>query len=52
MGYQPARTHFALGQVAEMAGRPSTAADHYRQALALEPGLPMAEAALRRLGGR
>jgi choline-sulfatase len=49
MGYQPSRTHFALGRVSEMQGRIAEAAAHYRQALALEPGLAMAEQRLRQL---
>jgi arylsulfatase A-like enzyme/Flp pilus assembly protein TadD len=52
MGYQPSRTHFALGRVAELRGSRDEAGDHYRQALALEPGLAMAEEGLRRLHGR
>lgn len=50
MGYQPARTHFALGRVAQMRGRVDEAARQYREALRLEPGLPLAEEGLRRLG--
>lgn len=50
MGYQPSRTHFALGRVSEMQGRLDDAAAHYRQALALEPGLAMAKQRLRQLG--
>ena len=52
MGYQPSRTHVALGSLAEMRRAPAEAAAHYREALRLEPGLPMALAALRRLGAR
>lgn len=49
MGYQPSRTQFALGQVAQMQGRTAEAAERYREALRLEPGLKMAEEALRAL---
>lgn len=49
MGYQPSRTHVALGQLAEMGGRLDEAVTHYREALRLEPGLVMAEQALRRI---
>ena len=49
MNYQPSRTHVALGQLAERRGAPAQAAQHYRDALRLEPGLPMAAEALRRL---
>jgi arylsulfatase A-like enzyme/Tfp pilus assembly protein PilF len=49
IGYQPARTHVALGQLAEMQGRVAEAERHYQAALALEPGLPMAHEALQRL---
>ena len=49
MGYQPARTHFALGQVAQAQGRTADAEAQYREALRLEPGLTMAQEALRSL---
>lgn len=49
IGYQPSRTHFALGQVAQMQGRTAEAAERYREALRLEPGLKMAQDALRSL---
>jgi arylsulfatase A-like enzyme/Flp pilus assembly protein TadD len=49
MGYQPSRTHFGLGRIAEMRGRKADAVRHYRTALDLEPGLPMALEALKRL---
>ena len=52
MGYQPARTHFALGQLAHMQGKAAEAAAAYREALRLEPGLPPAIEGLRRLGAR
>lgn len=51
-GYQPARTHYALGRVAQAQGRTADAATHYREALRLEPGLPMAIEGLRSLGVR
>jgi len=49
MGYQPSRSHFALGQIAQSRGQIDTAERHYREALRLEPGLAMAAEALRRL---
>jgi choline-sulfatase len=52
MGYQPARTYFGLGRVAQAQGRTADAAANYREALRLEPGLPMAQEALRSLGAR
>jgi arylsulfatase A-like enzyme len=52
MGYQPSRTHVVLGGLAEMRRAPGEAAAHYREALRLEPGLPMAIEALRRLGAQ
>ena len=51
-GYQPARTHFALGRVAQAQGRRADAETHYREALRLEPGLAMAVDGLRSLGVR
>lgn len=50
MDYQPSRTHFALGRLAEMRGETDVAERHYREALRREPGLAMAVEALRRLG--
>jgi len=50
--YQPARTHFALGKLAEARGDRAGAAMEYRRALALEPGLQPAKQALSALGGR
>lgn len=50
MQYQPSRTHVALGQIAQLSGNLDEAAGHYREALRLEPGLPMAAAALRAIG--
>jgi arylsulfatase A-like enzyme/Tfp pilus assembly protein PilF len=50
--YQPARTHFALGKLAEARGDRAAAAAEYRRALALEPGLLQAKQALSALGGR
>jgi choline-sulfatase len=52
IGYQPARTHYALGRVAQAQGRNADAATHYREALRLEPGLTMAVEGLRSLGVR
>lgn len=53
VGYQPSRMHLALGQLAAMQGRTADAERHYRDALRFEPGLQMAEDALRGLrGGR
>ena len=49
MGYEPARTHFGLGWVAQARGDRATAAREYRQALALDPGLTAARDALSRL---
>lgn len=50
--YQPARTHFALGKLAEARGDRAGAAAEYRRALALEPELTQAKQALSALGGR
>lgn len=50
--YQPARTHFALGKLAEARGDRTGAAAEYRRALALDPGLMQAKQALSALGGR
>jgi choline-sulfatase len=50
--YQPARTHFALGKLAEARGDRAGAATEYRRALALDPGLMQAKQALSALGGR
>lgn len=47
MGYQPSRTHFALGRLAQLRGRIDDAVQHYREALRLEPGLTMATEALK-----
>lgn len=44
--YQPSRTHFALGKLAEARGDKVTAAAEYRRALALEPGFAPAREAL------
>jgi Tfp pilus assembly protein PilF len=51
-GYQPARTHFGLGWVAEARGDRAAAAREYRRALALDPGLTGAQKALARLEGK
>lgn len=50
MGYQPSRAYVALGGIAQIQGRRDEAIAHYREALRLEPGLPIAVEALRRLG--
>lgn len=47
--YQPSRTHFALGKLAEARGDKATAATEYRRALAIEPGFTAAREALARL---
>ncbi len=52
VGYQPARTRYALGRVAQAQGRTADAAAHYREAFRLEPGLEMAPQALQSLGIR
>jgi tetratricopeptide (TPR) repeat protein len=52
MNYQPSRTHFALGRLAQMRGANAEAAQHYREALRIEPGLTMAQEGLRSLGER
>jgi arylsulfatase A-like enzyme/Tfp pilus assembly protein PilF len=49
MGYQPSRTNFALGQIAQMQGHTDAARRYYQEALRLEPGLTMAAEALKRL---
>ena len=49
MQYQPSRTHFALGQIAQMQGRRVEARSHYEAALRIEPGLSMAAQALAQL---
>ena len=52
IGYQPSRTYFGLGRVAQSQGRTAEAIANYREALRLEPGLRMAEEALRSLGAK
>ncbi|MGE5359551.1 MAG: sulfatase-like hydrolase/transferase [Bacteroidales bacterium] len=47
--YDPPRTHYALGIVAEGRGDKPTAAREYRRALALDPTLADARAALQRV---
>lgn len=47
--YRPSRMHLTLGGLAQLQGRTAEAAQHYREALRLEPGLAMAEQALRQL---
>jgi tetratricopeptide (TPR) repeat protein len=51
-GHQPARTHFALGAVAEARGDLAAAAAEYRRALALDPALKQAADALARVTKR
>lgn len=48
-GYRPSRMQFTLGGLAQMQGQLDRAAQHYREALRLEPGLTMAAEALRQL---
>lgn len=48
-GYRPSRMHVTLGGLAQMQGQRDRAAEHYREALRLEPGLTMAAEALRQL---
>ena len=50
MSYQPPRTWFALGRVAQAQGRTADAASHYQEALRLDPSLVMAQEGLRSLG--
>lgn len=52
MDYQPSRTRVALGGIAQIRGQRDQAIGHYREALRLEPGLPVAIEGLRRLGAR
>ena len=47
--YQPARTHYALGLIAEARGDRAAAAAEYRRAIALDPKLAAAQEALRRV---
>ena len=49
MKYRPAETHYGLGRVAQLRGDTRRAAAEYRQALALNPALTDAKAALARL---
>jgi arylsulfatase A-like enzyme/tetratricopeptide (TPR) repeat protein len=48
-GYEPARTHYGLGRVAESRGDAATAAKEYRLALRIDPTLREARDALARL---
>ena len=52
LDYQPSRTRFALGRLAEAKGDRVTAAAEYRRALALEPGFAPAREALAALTRR
>jgi tetratricopeptide (TPR) repeat protein len=47
--HQPARTHYALGAIAEARGDRAAAAAEYRRALALDPTLKQAREALERV---
>ena len=47
--YQPARTHYALGMIAESRGDKTTATEEYRRALAIDPKFTSAREALRRV---
>jgi len=49
VGFEPARTHYRLGLVAESRGDAATAAREYRRALAIDPTLADARGALARL---
>lgn len=49
LNYQPARTHHALGYVAEVRGDHAAAVSEYRRALALDPNLQPAREALARI---
>ena len=50
LGYEPARSHYGLGRVAEGNGDRATAAREYGLALQLDPKLQAAREALDRLG--
>lgn len=52
MGYQPARSHAALGRLAQMRGANAEAAQHYREALRFDPDLAIARQGLASLGVR
>ena len=47
--YQPSRTHYALGVIAESRGDKTAAATHYQRAIALDPKFTPAQDALRRV---
>ncbi|MBI1875050.1 MAG: tetratricopeptide repeat protein, partial [Acidobacteria bacterium] len=49
MSYQPARSHYGLGRVAEARGDRERAIAEYRRALALDPNLSVARKALEAL---
>ena len=49
MGYEPARTHFGLGWVAQAKGDRAAALRESRKAVALDPGLEAARQAIERL---
>jgi tetratricopeptide (TPR) repeat protein len=48
-GYRPSRMQLTLGGLAQMQGQRDRAAQHYREALRLEPGLTAAAEALRQV---
>ena len=50
--YQPSRTHYALGVIAESRGDKSTAAAEYRRSIALDPTFTAAQEALRRIAAK
>ena len=50
--YQPSRTHYALGVIAESKGDKVRAAAEYRRAIALDPKFTSAQEALRRVTPR
>ena len=50
--YQPSRTHYAIGLIAETRGDKAAAIAAYRRAATLDPRFAPALEALRRLGGR
>lgn len=47
--YQPSRTHYALGIIAESRGDKATATAEYRRAIALDPAFAAAQEALKRI---
>lgn len=47
--YQPSRTHYALGIIAESRGDKATAASEYRRSISLDPKFAAAQEALKRV---